>query len=105
MAIHKEVGTFDLPIHKPMTIATSNVGAVSKGMREAIVDKLRACHTKEQLLAFEAEFNAKANAGPLYLLICEFLHDRTISRTLAAKSLKTILDDRESKLNACMKHL
>ncbi len=88
-----------------MTIATSQVGGINRGFREAIVDKLRSCHTKDQLLAFEAQFNANANAGPLYLLICEFLHDRTISRALAAKWLKTILDDRENKLTACMKHL
>ena len=103
--MHKEVGKLVLPIPRPMTIATSQVQGVSKGVREAIVDKLRSCQNKDQVLAFEAEFNEKANAGPLYLLICEFLHDRTISRAIAAKWLKTILDDRETKLNAYMKHL
>ena len=82
-----------------MTTATPKVEVITKMTRDAIVDQLRACKGKEELLAFENKFNTEANAGPLYLLICEFLHDRTISRALAAKWLKTILDDRENQLH------
>ncbi len=87
-----------------MTVATTQVEGITKGVREAIVDSLRACQSKEQLLAFEAEFNLKANAGPLYLVICQFLHDRTISRALAAKSLRALIEDRENQLLTSIKH-
>ena len=83
-----------------MTVATSQVSALPIGMREAIVDQLRACKTCEQLLEFDSRFNLEANAGPLYLVICDFLHDRTISRALAAKWLRALLNDRESRLQA-----
>ena len=81
-----------------MSTAKIQVNAMSKSTREAIVDKLRACQTEEQLLAYDAQFNIESNTGPLYLVICEFLHNRTISRAIAAKWLKTLLEDRENKL-------
>ena len=83
-----------------MTVANSQLDVMSKGAREAIVDQLRACHTKDECLAFDARFNIESNAGPLYLVICEFLHDRTISPALGAKWLRTLLDDREGQLQA-----
>jgi len=51
-------------------------------------------------LSFEARFNCEANVGPLYLLICEFLHDRTISPALGAKWLKTLIEDRDNQLQS-----
>ncbi len=81
-----------------MSTAKSQVNAMSKSTREAIVDKLRACQTDEQLLEFDAQFNSESNVGPLYLVICEFLHNRTISHAIASKWLKTLLEDRENKL-------
>ncbi|WP_320673644.1 RNA recognition motif-containing protein [Prochlorococcus sp. MIT 1341] len=75
-----------------------------KGVREAIVDQLRACKTKEQVLSFEERFNCETNAGPLYSWICDFLHDRTISPALGAKWLRTILEDRENQLQSSAKH-
>ena len=86
-----------------MTTTMQPVEEITKGARDAIVDQLRACQSKEQLLAFEKTFNSEANAGPLYVLICEFLHDRTISRALGAKLLRLILEDRESQLNIFLK--
>ncbi len=83
-----------------MIVAARSVEAMNKGLRDAIVDQLRACTTKEQLLAFDERFNQETNAGPLYAVICGFLHDRTISRAVAAIWLKTLLDDREEKLKA-----
>ncbi len=81
-----------------MTLTSKRPDLLDKGVREAIVDQLRACQTKEQVLAFEARFNCETNAGPLYLWICDFLHDRTISPALASRWLRTILEDRENKL-------
>ena len=83
-----------------MTVADRPCIKLTTGVREHIVDQLRSCRTREQLLAFEERFNCEAESGPLYLLICEFLHDRTISRALAAKWLRTLLDDRENQLRA-----
>ncbi len=77
---------------------------INKGVREAIVDQLRACKTKEQVLSFESRFNLETNAGPLYSWICDFLHDRTISPALGAKWLRTLLEDRESKLQSSVRN-
>ena len=79
---------------------TQPTDALQKGVREAIVDQLRACKTKEQVLSFEERFNCETNAGPLYSWICDFLHDRTISPALGAMWLRTILEDRESQLQS-----
>jgi len=83
-----------------MTVANRPLGVINKAARDAIVDELRACQTSEELLAFDTRFNLETNAGPLYLLICDFLHDRTISRALGAKLLRILLEDREAKLQA-----
>tara|TARA_Y100001968_G_C19358280_1_gene718391 strand:+ start:598 stop:840 length:243 start_codon:yes stop_codon:yes gene_type:complete len=70
---------------------------MSKLAEEALVDKLRACQSKEEILSFESWFNSKADSGPLHEIICEFLRKRSISRGLAAKWLLTLLDDKHSK--------
>ncbi len=82
-----------------MTTVRSHVEAMSKSKREAIVDQLRACQTAEEFIEYEAQFNAENNNSPLYFVICEFLHNRTISRAIGARWLKTIIDDREKKLD------
>ncbi len=87
-----------------LAIKAPTTTTMSTQAREAIVDQLRACKTKEQVLAFDARFNLEANVGPLYQVICGFLHDRTISPALAAKWLKTLLDDRETQLHALSNH-
>ena len=84
-----------------MTLTKTQTSEVMrKGVREAIVDQLRACKTKEQVLLFESRFNGETNSGPLYSWICDFLHDRTISPALGAKWLRTILEDRENQLQS-----
>ncbi len=86
-----------------MTVADRPCTRLATGVREQIVDQLRSCHTREQLLAFDERFNCEAGSGPLYLVICDFLHDRTISPALAAKWLRTLLDDRENQLRDHLK--
>ncbi len=81
-----------------MTTAQKPTIQMSKAVHEALVDQLRACHTTEEILDFEIRFNKEANAGPLYLVICDFLRNRSISRVLAAKWLQTLLNDRENRL-------
>ncbi len=73
---------------------------MSNVTREAIVDKLRSCNTKEEILDFEHQFNSESTSGPLYELICDFLRNRSISRSIAAKWLSTLLDDKTNKLNS-----
>ena len=82
-----------------MTTTTQKpIEAMSRGVRDAIVDQLRACQTAEEILDFEIWFNAETNSGPLYEIICEFLRTRSISRGLAAKWLGILLNDREQRL-------
>ncbi len=73
---------------------------MSRGARDAVVDQLRSCQTPEEILNFEKWFNSEAKAGPLYLVICDFLRNRSISRAVAAKWLAILFNDRESKLGA-----
>ncbi len=81
-----------------MTITHRPVESMSRGVRDAIVDQLRACKTQEEILHFESWFNSETNSGPLHEVICDFLRTRSISRGLAAKWLGTLLSDREDKL-------
>ena len=71
---------------------------MNKELTEAIVDKLRSCQTSDEILAFESSFNSEADSGPLYLVICDLLRTRSISRGLAAKWLSLLFKDREQKL-------
>ena len=81
-----------------MTIAQKPVEVMSIDAREALIDKLRARSTTEEILSFEAWFNSNSNKGPLHLIICDFLRNRSISRVLAAKWLAVLINDREYKL-------
>ena len=82
-----------------MTTTTQRpIEAMSRGVREAIVDQLRACKTPEEILSFETWFDSEANSGPLYAVICDLLRTRSISRVLAAKLLGTLLKDKDTKL-------
>jgi len=81
-----------------MTTTQRPVESMSRGVRDAIVDQLRACKTAEEILHFESWFNSETNSGPLYEVICEFLRTRSISRGLAAKWLGTLLNDRDKRL-------
>ena len=84
---------------EPMTTAQRPVESMSRGVRDAIVDQLRLCKTSEEILHFESWFNSETNSGPLHLVICDFLRNRSISRVLAAKWLSILLSDRENRLN------
>ena len=81
-----------------MTTTQRPVESMSRGVREAIVDQLRACKTTEEILNLESWFNSETNAGPLYEVICDFLRTRSISRGLAAKWFGILLNDRDKRL-------
>ena len=71
---------------------------MSKTARDALVDQLRACHSKEDILNFEELFNSQSKTSSLHEVICMFLRNRSISRGLAAKLLLILLEDKQSKL-------
>ena len=81
-----------------MTTTSRPVDGMKKGLRDALVDQLRACQTQEEILNFEKWFNAEMESGPLYQVICDLLRNRSISRVLAAKWLSALLEDKESKI-------
>ncbi len=80
-----------------MVSTHQNIDSLSNVAREALVDNLRSCHTAEEILSFERRFNEATTIGPLYMVICDFLRTRLISRGLAAKWITTIMDNRENK--------
>ena len=83
-----------------MTTLQSPKQALSKVAQDALVDKLRACLTTEEILEFETWFNSCTNNQPLHELICELLRSRSISRGLAAKWLSTLIADKYKKIQA-----
>ena len=83
-----------------MTTAQKQTELLSKGTNDAIVDQLRACHTTEEILAFEKWFDNTVNVGPLYTVICDLLRNRSISRGTASKWFETLLKNRDEKLNS-----
>ena len=66
--------------------------------RDHLIDQLRACKSVKEILDFEILFNSEASEGPLYKLICQLLRNKSISRSLAAKWLFTLLKDKETKI-------
>ena len=81
-----------------MTTTQRPLNLMSNYTQGVLVDKLRACHTAEEILEFEKWFNTHTENGPLHIVICNFLRTRSISRSVAAKWLSTIINDRD-KLN------
>tara|TARA_Y100001968_G_C19350120_1_gene714185 strand:+ start:361 stop:621 length:261 start_codon:yes stop_codon:yes gene_type:complete len=80
-----------------MTTTQRTPKTLTKGFQEALIDQLRACQSKEEILKFEEWFNASTDIGPLHQVICEFLRNRSISRGLASKWLLTLIKDRDEK--------
>ena len=78
-------------LHQPFNL-------LSKCANDALIDQLRACQTKDEILKFELWFNSNMKDRKLSDVICDLLRNRSISRVLAAKWLCTLLEDRESKL-------
>ena len=69
-----------------------------KSANDALIDQLRACQDSEEILKFEKWFNSNIQSEKLDKIICELLRDRSISRTLAAKWLSTLIEDRDKKI-------
>ena len=65
----------------------------------ALVDQLRKKTTEKEILEFEEKFNSQ-NEKKLHVYVCRFLKNRSISRALASKWLITMIDNKESEINA-----
>jgi len=81
-----------------MTI-TFNFGSIfNDSSNDALVDELRKRTTSDSILDFERKFNSK-NEKNLHIHICRFLKHRQISRSLAAKWLIIMINNKESQIN------
>tara|TARA_Y100001970_G_C13940740_1_gene703047 strand:- start:101 stop:367 length:267 start_codon:yes stop_codon:yes gene_type:complete len=81
-----------------MTITLNIGGIFNDSSNDALVDELRKRTSAESILDFERKFNSK-NDKNLHIHICRFLKHRQISRSLAAKWLVIIMNNKESQLN------
>ena len=82
-----------------MTLSLNIGKFLNDSSSHALVDELRKKNTEKEILEFEAKFNSK-NEKNLHVYICRFLKNRSISRALASKWLITIINNKESEINA-----
>ena len=82
-----------------MTLSLNIGNLFNDSSSNALVDELRKRTSEEEILEFEKKFNSK-NEKNLHIYICRFLKNRSISRGLASKWLITIINNKESKINA-----
>ena len=80
-----------------------NIGEIfNDSSSHALVDELRKRTSEEDILNFEEKFNSK-NEKNLHVYICRFLKNRSISRGLASRWLMTIIESKESTIDALQK--
>ena len=82
-----------------MTLSLNIGNFFNDSSSHALVDQLRSKTTEKEILEFEEKFNSK-NEKNLHVYICRFLKSRSISRALASKWLITMINHKESKINA-----
>ena len=85
-----------------MTISLNIGHFFNDSSNHALVDELRKRTSEKEILEFEEKFNS-TNEKNLHIYICRFLKNRSISRGLASKWLITIINHKESKINALRK--
>ena len=85
-----------------MTISLNIGNLFNDSSSHALVDELRKRTTDKEILEFEEKFNS-TNEKNLHIYICRFLKNRAISRGLATKWLITIINNKESKIDALQK--
>ena len=79
-----------------------NIGNLFNDSSSVLVDELRKRTSEEDILDFEEKFNSR-NEKNLHIYICRFLKNRSISRGLASRWLMTIIESKESKIDALQK--
>ena len=82
-----------------MTLSLNIGNFFNDSSSHALVDELRKKRTESEILEFEEKFNS-TNEKNLHVYICRFLKNRSISGALASKWLITIINNKESKINA-----
>ena len=82
-----------------MTLSLNIGNFFNDSYSHALVDELRKKTNEKEILEFEEKFNSK-NEKNLHIYICRFLKNRSISRALASKWLITIINSKESEINA-----
>ena len=85
-----------------MTLSLNIGNFFNDSYSHALVDELRKKTTEKEILEFEEKFNSK-NEKNLHIYICRFLKNRSISRGLASRWLITIIENKESKIDALQK--
>ena len=82
-----------------MTTTNKLINISSTNTNDALIDQLRACQNREEILKFEKWFNSNIESDKLYKRICELLKNRSISRALGSKWLLTLIEDRENTIS------
>ena len=82
-----------------MTTTNKPLKISSTSTNDALIDKLRAFQSPEEILKFEKWFDSNIESDKLYKRICELLKNRSISRALASKWLITLIEDRENTIS------
>ena len=82
-----------------MTTTNKQKKIISKTANDALIDQLRACQNSKEILEFESWFNSNIESDNLYMIICELLKNRSISRGLASKWLITLIEDRNKTIS------
>ena len=85
-----------------MTLSLNIGNLFNDSSSHALVDELRKRTSEEEILDFEEKFNSK-NEKNLHIYVCRLLKNRSISRVLASKWLVTIINNKDSKINALQK--
>ena len=85
-----------------MTISLNIGNIFNDSSINALVDELKKRTSEEEILDFEEKFNSK-NEKNLHVYICRFLKNRSISRGLASRWLITIIENKQSKIDALQK--
>ena len=78
-----------------MTTTNKEISKSRISSNDALIDQLRACQNTGEILQFEKWFNSNIESEKFYKKICELLKNRSISRALASKLLKTLIEDRD----------
>jgi len=85
-----------------MTLSLNIGNLFNDSSCHALLDELRTRTSVEDILVFEEKFNSQ-NEKNLHVYICRFLKNRSISRGLASSWLITIIENKESKIDALKK--
>ena len=81
-----------------MTISLNIGRFFNDASHEALIDELKKRNSQESILEFEQKFNYQ-NKKNLHIHICRFLKQREISRSLAAKWLLIMMNNKDSQIN------